>query len=271
MFRDDPHERLEFFRSADLPGVEVLRAHNSTQPWHVYHVQYAACACLTAATSVRYRGRVQSMGDRSVSIFEPGESHRNGTVHKSSDFKVLFIDPEVMRRESLQAGLRDAPAFHLLPKEHASLFDPVYRLCAAIENGATLLTQQSRLAHCIGRFLETSDHAPRASGAVDQRALERAKSLLVERFSEAVSLEELSLAAGLSRFHLVRAFARRFGMPPHAFQVHVRIERGRAMLRRGMHAAEVASAVGFADQSHFTRHFRRIWGVTPGAYARRGA
>lgn len=72
----------------------------------------------------------------------------------------------------------------------------------------------------------------------------------------------------MSRFQFVRTFARRFGLPPHAFQVHLRVERGRELLRRGFGAAEVAMMVGFADQSHFTRHFRRIWGITPAAYAR---
>jgi AraC-like DNA-binding protein len=80
--------------------------------------------------------------------------------------------------------------------------------------------------------------------------------------------DELSAIAGLSPFHLVRSFTRRFGLPPHAYQIHVRVERARALLTTGMPPVQVASSVGFADQSHFTRHFRRINNVTPANYAR---
>jgi AraC-like DNA-binding protein len=72
----------------------------------------------------------------------------------------------------------------------------------------------------------------------------------------------------MSRFHLARGFAREFGLPPHAYQIALRVERARALLARGLRAVDVAAAVGFADQSHFARHFTRAVGVTPGRYAR---
>jgi len=68
--------------------------------------------------------------------------------------------------------------------------------------------------------------------------------------------------------HVVRAFTRRHGLPPHRYLTGRRIDRARRLLLAGMPAAEVASAVGFADQSHLTRHFRRMLATSPGAYAR---
>ncbi len=83
-----------------------------------------------------------------------------------------------------------------------------------------------------------------------------------------VSLDGLAAAAGLGRFALLRAFQRRFGLPPHAYQLQLKIERARTLLRSGQSAAWVAGELGFCDQSHFTRHFKRILGVTPGDYAK---
>jgi AraC-like DNA-binding protein len=100
------------------------------------------------------------------------------------------------------------------------------------------------------------------------RAIERARHYLRENFNELVSLDELAALTKLSRFHLVRAFALHTGIPPHAYQLKLRIERACVLLRAGVTAAEVATQVGFADQSHFTRHFKRIRRITPGRYAR---
>jgi AraC-like DNA-binding protein len=55
-------------------------------------------------------------------------------------------------------------------------------------------------------------------------------------------------------------------MPPHAFQTQVRVSRAKTLLLEGWSISQVASQTGFADQSHLTRHFKRLVGVTPGRY-----
>src|SRR5260370_42073087 len=86
--------------------------------------------------------------------------------------------------------------------------------------------------------------------------------------SELQTLSELVAVSRLSRFHLARCFCDGLGLPPHAYQIHVRIERARELLRKGMNSGQVASLVGFSDQSHFTPHVKKIMRVTPSAYAR---
>lgn len=72
----------------------------------------------------------------------------------------------------------------------------------------------------------------------------------------------------MSPFHLARSFTAHTGVAPHAYQLHLRVGRARALLAEGAAPAEVATRTGFCDQSHLGRHFRRLVGVTPGAYAR---
>lgn len=133
----------------------------------------------------------------------------------------------------------------------------------------TALEQQSLLAACVrGLLARHTERAPPTLGTANaHQAIKRAKTYLQERFNEPVSLEELSAVAGLSRFHLLRTFGQHVGLPPRAYQIRVRIARALAFLRAGIPPACVASMVGFADQSHFTRHFKRIQSVTPGNYA----
>lgn len=92
--------------------------------------------------------------------------------------------------------------------------------------------------------------------------------MLDERLTETVALDELAAHARLDKFHLCRAFRDEVGLPPHAYVTHRRVSRAQDLLARGIPQAEVAASVGLYDQSQLHRHFKRILGMTPGAYAR---
>jgi AraC-like DNA-binding protein len=65
---------------------------------------------------------------------------------------------------------------------------------------------------------------------------------------------------------LTRVFTKEIGMPPHAFQTQVRISEAKKLIRAGWPLSTVAAMTGFADQSHFIRHFKRLLKITPGEY-----
>jgi transcriptional regulator GlxA family with amidase domain len=79
-------------------------------------------------------------------------------------------------------------------------------------------------------------------------------------------LAALATDLGLSRYQLLRAFRTTMGVPPYAWLAQHRVARARGLLESGLRPAEVAALVGFADQAHLTRWFRRVLGVTPAAY-----
>jgi AraC-like DNA-binding protein len=81
-----------------------------------------------------------------------------------------------------------------------------------------------------------------------------------------IGVEDLTEIAQLSRFHLMRTFRRDVGLSPHAYLTQIRVEAAKKLLSEGASIVDVASDIGFTDQSHFTRHFKRITGVTPGQY-----
>ena len=99
-------------------------------------------------------------------------------------------------------------------------------------------------------------------------AVERARRLLFVSHAERLSLEAVARAVGCGKFELARAFRSHAGIAPHAYRTRLRVQRAKALLRRGTPAAETAQRVGFYDQSHLHRHFRRLVGLTPRAYAR---
>jgi AraC-like DNA-binding protein len=110
----------------------------------------------------------------------------------------------------------------------------------------------------------------RMAFAPPARHLLRAKDLADARYSEALSVEDMAAAAGLSRAHFSREFRRAFGEPPHAYLLTRRLERAAALLRgTDLAIADVCLSVGLTSLGSFTSSFTRTYGVSPAAYRER--
>ena len=124
-----------------------------------------------------------------------------------------------------------------------------------------------------GRLAQLLDLHRRDSRNGRQRVLRetvrKVKEHIDRAYARAIPLDELAALADMDKFRLLRAFSSEVGFPPHAYQLLVRIFHARRMLSAGDSAAHVALAVGFTDQSHLIRQFRRVEGMTPAAYQRR--
>lgn len=97
---------------------------------------------------------------------------------------------------------------------------------------------------------------------------QRARDYLHDNLERDIGLEELALACGIDRFRLTRAFKAAFGLAPHAYLIQLRLAHARRRLALGQRPADVAVALGFADQSHLGRWFRRAYQLTPAQYRR---
>jgi len=100
----------------------------------------------------------------------------------------------------------------------------------------------------------------------NSRIIQKAKEHIDNNFREEISLAELSQISGVSPFHFNRLFCSEVGISPHSYLIHRRIERSKELLLKSGSIVEVSLEMGFADQSHFSRFFRKIVGTTPGNY-----
>ena len=109
----------------------------------------------------------------------------------------------------------------------------------------------------------------RARGGLSPGARRRVLELIDAQLDARLSVDTLAREVGLSSAHFARAFKQTLGEAPHRFLLSRRLERARRLLEAcGVQLSDVAARAGFADQAHFTRHFKRQFGVTPGAVAR---
>ena len=137
---------------------------------------------------------------------------------------------------------------------------------SAIERRGSQLEQEEKWLEFLQLFFSSFGHATFDDASTEPSAIKRAREYIDEHFADSISLAYLGQLANLSPFHFHRVFCQMVGMPPHAYQTQVRINRAKQLLRKSHPLSSVALTTGFADQSHLTRHFHRLVGVTPGRF-----
>jgi AraC-like DNA-binding protein len=98
------------------------------------------------------------------------------------------------------------------------------------------------------------------------QAITMAKRYIDENYCESINLDDLAEHVGMTRFSLAKQFRQRFGVAPYRYVCLVRVRQAQAMMQQGQRPTEIASEVGFFDQSHLARHFKRLCGMTPRQY-----
>ena len=109
----------------------------------------------------------------------------------------------------------------------------------------------------------------RVRGGLAAWQLTRVTEHIEAQLSSPIKMDELAQLTGLSTSQFTRAFRRSTGLPPHQWHLNARIRRAQQwMLDTNQPLAELALAIGFADQSHFANTFTRRVGISPGAWRR---
>lgn len=262
-----PRRAGRFERKTGPTGFHALRAFavKFPRPLQIVHAEYAIKLTLEGhGAPIRYRGReYEPCASARVAVFEPFEPIVSKASPSSTSFLTLFVDHQVMRTASEVLGQDSRHWFGNVHIRDTALMQEITALNQEIAAGRPLWALETGLCSVLERILDFSDSDHAAS---DNRAARCLRDLILDRLTEHVSLDMIEKEIGLSRFHLVRMFRKRYGVPPHEFHTHARIARARTLLAQGCSQADVALEVGFFDQSHLHRHFRRIMGISPGEF-----
>jgi AraC family transcriptional regulator len=132
----------------------------------------------------------------------------------------------------------------------------------------TLITQ---LGYELVRLNSGPDRGPVvARGGLSGWQQKKVADYVEEHLAEDLPLSKLAATVDLSPFHFARAFKQTFGVPPHRYHMHRRIERAKTLLAAEQSVTEIAMAVGFAETSSFSSAFRKMTGFAPTAFRRVG-
>ncbi|WP_026869444.1 AraC family transcriptional regulator [Inquilinus limosus] len=249
-------------------GVERFRAHFTAHCYERHaHETYAIGLTEAGSQSFTCRGATHSTRPGSVITFNPAEIHDgHATNAEGFLYRMLYVEPETVSAVLDDAGIRLpwALGFPAILSEDPALAALIARTVDAFaEPGATLARSESLAAMLVALARRLAGAPAPTLLHPGDAALARVRDHLHAHLGEDVTVEDLAAVAGLSRFHMSRAFARRYGAPPATYLRWIRLERAKRLLATGEAPAQVAAATGFTDQAHLTRRFKGAYGITP--------
>jgi AraC-like DNA-binding protein len=260
------------FHAFPLAGIDPMSASTARAfPRHT-HDQYGIGA-VDAGGHASWSGRGQvEAGPGQFICVNPGEVHDGRAIGgRPRSWRILYFDPAALA--DVQADVMEgaqgsftfaAPVF--ADRGLRESFEAAFlHARPRVETDATM-SCETAILRLVARLGVHSTAQPR-SGEGPMPCIRRARDRIDADPAAPVTLMELAKEASLSRYQLIRAFARELGLPPHAYILQRRIALAQRLIRAGCDLAEVATAAGFCDQSHLTRWFVRQFGVTPRRYA----
>ncbi|MGW0905326.1 AraC family transcriptional regulator [Streptomyces sp. NPDC002853] len=265
-------EQARHWRYAELPGVDLLRAHyiDKTFVRHT-HEHYVIAAIAEGVDVFHHGGADQHAGPGTLALINPDTPHTGRAgAPEGWRYAAVYPSPDLVAAIAAETtAIRGTPGFIRPVLEDPYAVTLVHRVLRAAEEG-NALAADTLLRVAVTRLLRHNGGAvpQRAARTAGARIAARARAVLEERLADPPSLERLATDLGVGPFALLRAFRDVYGMPPHAWLTDARVRAARRLLDAGTSPAEAAVAVGFTDQPHLNRHFTRAVGVPPGAYQR---
>ncbi|MPY59583.1 AraC family transcriptional regulator [Streptomyces spongiae] len=230
------------------------------------HEEFSVGICVTGASFIDYRGGGIHAGPGAIIVLAPGEAHTGISDPYGYAYRALYPTPSLLA----DGTLTGIPHFHDPVIDDPELAAALHTAHAELSACPDPLETESRLPWLLTALARRHSTARPAPDTIPGAGtLARAvRDRLADELLAPPSLADLAADLGLSRYQLLRAFRTTTGMPPYAWLAQYRVTRARTLLEAGGRPAEVAAQVGFADQAHMTRWFRRVLGVTPAAYSR---
>lgn len=249
-----------YFEIPGLDGVGVVR-HAGTPPTGARHAHRSVCvgAVLSGTRAVEAAGVRAEARTGQLLVVPAGLSHACPDLGES-EYLMVSIPPEAFAAAGLCPGLPSGPG----AVDDPARFGDVLRLAELAEHSASTLERQAALLAVMEPLCGES---ARPDQPAEPERIAAVRRHLEAHAAEDVPLADLAALAGCSPCRLNRAFSRVVGMPPHEYQMLRRVRLAKEAIRGGLGLAESAAAAGFSDQSHLTRCFRKVMGMTPGVFA----
>lgn len=259
-----------FRRPTHLPGVELVHASYKGRAFPLHaHPEYVVGILTAGSQYLRVDEEDHLVEAGHVLRLHPGEAHANRCVGTEVLSYRVFYLPERVVTAFLQDDAGESRLMFSSPKIADKVLGCVLlKAHRALWSTAISKLEQETVMMELVHALASGDGNESADATLPltRDAVTRARDFIDEHFRDDFGLEELAAACGLSIYRVAHLFRGDVGLSPIAYRNQRRIFESRAQLLQGKPIGEVALEMGYYDQSHFTRHFQRVLGVSPAKY-----
>ena len=265
---------LNFWHDSELGGPSFMsaryhKAHNFER--HV-HDELVITVTEQGVGHAKARNVADALGSSAIWVSGLGEYHYGSVSDQQQwSYRAIYLNQQALQAVSsvFRNGTDGDP---LIP--HGVYVDPqlstmLLTFHKQMELRVPLLEKQALWWSTMGLFFGRYGQQSLSIASSDKETskMEMIREYIAMNFRENISTEKLAAITGLSRFYLIRSFKRKYGLPPHAYANQLKLLAAKQQLTEGITPAAVASDVGFYDQSHFNRLFKKAYGITPCTYA----
>jgi AraC-like DNA-binding protein len=246
-----------------LGGFGCIHGVDFTEPYprHV-HARLVIALIERGAFQLVTRDHAYDAGPGDVVVINPFRVH--GERWNNASFRAIYLSAGNLGEAFPRTGGSRAQLWFERPVVHdPDLARHLRTIHEAVQESAPASTVEARTAALLALLRSSrSASGPQPMPSSIAVALDRIHGTL----AQAPSIGALSRIAGRSPYHFLRSFHRTIGLPPHAYLDQLRVAHAKELLVDGRTLSDTARALGYCDQSHFTRSFRRSALVTPGQY-----
>jgi AraC-like DNA-binding protein len=251
------------FNQSYFSGIELRQVISSSDYEPHMHDTYSIGLLIEGAQQVRTGRKFNTVVVGTVLSLEPYQVHENRRI-TGSGFSFRNFDITGTRlTQMLDRQALETRANHI---EDAELYQALMRAYDVLTLNENTLAQDEALTGAFSRLFPARASSFRQPD-LTPRLVNRLRDYLHAHYTDPITLDSLVDLAQVSRVHISRIFKQHVGLAPHQYLVQLRIASAKSLLAQGVPVVEVAALTGFADQSHFTRHFKRVTHLTPGAWA----
>ena len=201
-------------------------------------------------------------------MFNPLDNHACHQVdNKPLDWRCINVNENIMRETVKQVTGRDyLPKFTTTVAYRSEAVSLLRELHDLIMEQRTDFEKEEVFFFLIEQLIAEYTEPAGESLSATSEEIQKACFYLENNFAEPITLDDLSKLSGLNKYTLLRNFTKQRGVTPYQYLETIRIGEAKKLLEKGVNPLDAAMQTGFVDQSHFTKFFKKLIGLTPKQY-----
>gem|GEM_PF-250410 len=255
---------INYHKSQFYNMIEVKTCYDDLHSYKDHLHQELSIGCIEkGSTHLDVNGKDYLISEHEAVIIYPFVSHRCRPVDINNwEFTMIYIDGKFCREILESLGASHSIGIKRLGDEE---FEKILRLSSFLKSDENRFSKETEL---VSTLIEVFDCCDIDIKLENDEKINSIKEYLEKNFLEEIELQDMEEMFGLNKFVLIRSFRKRFNTTPSAYQLQLKVNYARQLLKCKDDLADIAVCAGFYDQPHFTREFKKAYGVTPMQYCR---